>query len=483
MLESIDYKKIFYYFEQISAIPRGSKNNKGISDYLAAFADERGLFCIQDPLYNIIIKKPASKGCENSPAVIIQGHMDMVCEKEAGHSHDFTKEGLDLRIEGDFVSAYKTTLGADDGIAVAYALAILDDDTLVHPPLEIIITTDEEIGMEGAKGLDCSQLQGRYMLNLDSEEEGIFLSSCAGGKTAACHLPLSFKRAQGQLFCISVKGLIGGHSGVEIDKIRTNAVVLLGRLLSELNDSGIPYFVTDMYGGLKDNAIPREASAGIVTAPEYGEKLICKIKEREAVYKSERKGSDPGIRLEVAAETTGEYDVLEEKEFQNILMLLLMAPNAIQKMSYEIKGLVESSINLGIFRFSGERAYFSFSIRSSVSSYKEFMGNRLKHFIEFLGGSFEISGDYPAWEYKSESVLRTICSEVFKEQYGHEVRTEAIHAGLECGIIAGKMRGIDILSLGPDAFDIHTPKERLSISSAKRVYDFILKALERIAAK
>lgn len=478
VLEAIDYKKVFYYFEKISSIPRGSKNNENISNYLVEFAKEHSLTYIQDSYYNVTIFKEASKGYEEAPTVMLQGHMDMVCERENGCQHDFTREGLDLVVEGDFIYAKGTTLGGDDGIAIAYALAILEDDSMLHPALEVVITTDEEIGMQGAIGLDTARLKATYMLNIDSEEEGILLASCAGGMTSVCRLPMDTKKIQGHRVELHIAGLQGGHSGTEINKNRTNATLLMGRMLNFFKNQKLSFAIAHISGGLKDNAITREARVELVM--EDLEALEAKRLEFLSMMKKELKTSEPNLTIVIQKEEFGEYEVLTEALKEKILFFLAYTPQGIQTMSADIEGLVESSLNLGIFTMPEQEIVFSYSVRSSVHSYKKYLGERLKALIEHLGGSYVEEGDYPAWEYKADSKLRELLCKVFEKQYGYSPKIEAIHAGIECGIIAGKMPEIDIVSFGPNIFDIHTPKERMSISSTIRVYDFIVHILEEI---
>ena len=478
MLEGIDSTKVFYYFEQISNIPRGSGNNTAISNYLVDFAKEHELRYLQDEAENVIIWKDASKGQEEKPVVILQGHMDMVCEKESGSKHDFTKDPLELQIDGDFIYAKGTTLGGDDGIAMAYALAILEDTKLVHPPLEVIITTDEETGMGGAIALDASQLKGTYMLNLDSEEEGILLTSCAGGRSVNGFLPFNHVKKEGYPMDIQISGLQGGHSGTEINKNRENAVYVLGRILVSLKHQGLPFYFISLEGGLKDNAIPREAKVSILVkdkekAQRLLENIIGEIKkewverEDEAIFTIKAGAKD--------------FLYVAEAEFNKQLLLFMeLAPNGVQKMSAAISGLVESSLNLGICCTKEDGVFFSFSIRSSIVSYGAYIGLKLKDLIEYLGGTYEEVSSYPAWEYQKDSKLRDWMKEIYIEQYGKSPVIEAIHAGLECGIISQKMPELDIVSIGPDIYDIHTTKERLSISSTKRVYQYVLRVLERI---
>lgn len=478
--EAIDYKKVFYYFEKISSIPRGSGNNQGISDYLVEFAKEHGLKYIQDKALNVIIIKEASRGKEHCPAILIQGHMDMVCEKENGCDHDFTAQALELRVDGDFIYANGTTLGGDDGIALAYALALLEAEDLVHPRLEVVITTDEETGMGGALALDCSPLTGKYMLNLDSEEEGSFLISCAGGMTATLNLPLEWDMVSGTRMEIEVTGLIGGHSGMEINKNRTNATLLMGRMIHDLRKKGIPFSVLAMNAGKKDNAIPREAFLQIISGRKEAGVLLEEIQKCTERYQRELLTSEPGLKIEACSKEDGSFRVLTMESLNRLLFLLLTAPNGVQVMSSDVIGLVESSLNLGIFYIDENHAHFSYSVRSSRDSYKEFLSDKLKTCVEQVGGTYYVRGEYPAWEYKPDSRLRELCIQVFQKQYGHKPKIEAIHAGLECGIISEKIKDIDIVSTGPDILDIHTPRERMSISSVKRVYDFLIEVLERL---
>lgn len=478
MLEGIDSTKVFEYFEQISRIPRGSGNNTAISNYLVEFAKEHNLEYKQDNYENVIIWKEASKGQEDKPVVILQGHMDMVCEKEADCNHNFTKEPLDLQMDGDFIYAKGTTLGGDDGIAIAYALAILADDSIVHPALEVVITTDEETGMNGAIGLDASLLKGSYLLNLDSEEEGTILTSCAGGMTVNGTFTWEKVEREGYPVRIQISGLKGGHSGTEIDKNRENAVLVLTRLLREMRAENIVYYLSVIEGGLKDNAIPREAKAVVLVKESNHLKEV--LNQMKVSLKKELESSEPELSISYHVEEKTKMYVADKTVTDHMLFFFEQMPNGVQKMSAAIPGLVESSLNLGICKATEEGLFVSFSVRSSMQSYKKYIETKLNDLICFLGGTFAKKSEYPAWEYRSESKLREIAIAVYEEQYKKTPVIEAIHAGLECGILAGKMSDLDIVSIGPDIFDIHTPKERLSISSTKRVYQFVLGILEKI---
>lgn len=477
--EQLKPKKVFEYFEDLCQIPHGSGNTREISNYCAAFAKSHGLRYIQDEDNNVIIFKDGSKGYEASEPVIIQGHLDMVCEKENGVDIDFEKDGLKLLIDGDFLKAEGTTLGGDDGIAVAYALAILDDDSLEHPPLEIVLTVDEEIGLLGAESIDLSMLKGKKLLNIDSEEEGIFLTSCAGGLGAVCELPVTRVEQEGVCYELKVTGLQGGHSGAEIHKERGNAIVLMGRVLQSLNGE-VPFAIEELEGGLKDNAIPRETTAVIVLpSKEQEQELYAQIKILEQKLKKEYHTSDPDICIQCRKLGEGKKQVLHSSSATKALFFLRNMPNGIQHMSMDIKGLVETSLNAGIMKLSDQAFTVSFSVRSSVTSRKYELTDRLAFLIEFLGGSISVNGDYPAWEYKQESKIRNLMAEVYRDLFKKEAKFEAIHAGLECGILSGKIEDLDCISFGPDLMDIHTPKERLNISSAERVWNLIIEFLKR----
>jgi dipeptidase D len=476
-LLDMDYKKVLHYFSEISAVPRGSKNNTAISNYLAEFAKSRGLQYVQDEYENVVIIKEASSGYEDAPAIILQGHMDMVCEKTNDCTHDFLTEGIELYVDGDYIHADRTTLGADNGIAVAYVLAMLDDTSLNHPRLEAVITTDEETGMDGAMGVDVSILKGRYMINADSENEGVLWTSSAGGLTSTCELPINRISDKGLRINIAISDLQGGHSGAEIDKNRTNATKLLGRLLFELREQ-VGFSLIDMMGGLKDNAIPRDSSANLFLLPGDLEVFDKKFEELVKKYKTELVSSEPYLEIQATNLGEGEYRFLHPTSFEKVLFLLVNTPNGVQVMSTDIPGLVESSLNLGVFKVEEEKAMYCFSVRSSVNSYKQYLTDKLQYMAQFLGGEFFVRGQYPAWEFKKDSALREHLIKVFKEQYGHEPKLEAVHAGLECSFFAEKLPGVDIVSLGPEMHDIHTPKERLSISSTIRVYKYLEKVIE-----
>lgn len=476
-LEQVDYKGIFKYFAEISKIPRGSGNEAGISEYLVSFAKSRELIYNRDEANNVIIIKEATPGYEDEPAIMLQGHMDMVCEKRKDSTHDFLKDGIKLLVDGDYLHADGTTLGADNGIAVAYMLALLSDDNLKHPRLECVITADEEVGMNGAKALDVSSLKAKYMINLDSEEEGHILASCAGGLTGTSTLPVKRVRETGRKIKVSLGGLKGGHSGNDIAKNRTNANKLMARLLFDLKQKE-RYGLIHLEGGYKDNVIPREAFAELFINPGEFEQVKGSIDELMQVYIKELESSEPELHCTVEDLGEGSFDLIHPLSFEKLLFLLVQTPYGVQVMSSDMEGLVESSLNMGILRTEEDKAVICNSVRSSKSSYKHHISDRLKYLAEFLGGEYIVRSEYPAWEYRKESKLREHLNKHFKEMYGKEMKVEAIHAGLECGIISEKMPGMDIVSIGPDMSRVHTIDERLSISSAIRVYQFLERILE-----
>ena len=475
VLDQLEPKNVFRFFEQMCAIPHGSYNTKAVSDWCVAFAKERGLEHYQDEMNNVILIKEASAGYEEAQPVILQGHLDMVCEKAPGCEKDMAREGLDLAVEGDYIYAEGTTLGGDDGIAVAMALAALDDESLPHPRLEVILTTEEEVGMDGAMALDVSPIRGRKLLNLDSEAEGVFTVSCAGGSMAACGLPVARAPFGGDILRVRVAGLTGGHSGAEIHKGRANANMLLGRLLRAMAaETELRLVSAD--GGLKDNAIPVAAEA--VVAAEDGRKAKAAAERMAACFQTEYRRSDPMLTV-TAEEAAAAWQPMDASSTERTVCLLACAPNGVQTMSQDIHGLVQTSLNLGILKTGENAVTASFCIRSSVDSEKEMLKDRLACLLAQLGGGVSFSGDYPGWAYRPDSPLRELMTEVYREQYGREPKVEAIHAGLECGLLAGKLPGLDCVSIGPDLLEIHTPREKMSISSVQRVWMFVREILKR----
>lgn len=476
--EELYPQRVFYYFEQIAAIPHGSRNTKAISDFLVNFAKEHNLVWYQDENNNVVIVKEASAGYEAAEPIIIQGHMDMVCEKEKGVDIDFEKDGLKLYIDGDFLKAEGTTLGGDDGIAVAYALALLDSQEIAHPKLEVVITVDEEIGMLGADAIDLSMLTGHTMLNIDSDVEGSFLTGCAGGMAVNVTLPIKRVMQSGEKVALTITGLEGGHSGSEIDKEHGNANILMGRLLRALFEE-TPFGIISLAGGLKDNAIPRECVTELLV-PQENVNLVKEIADKlDIELKKEFMTADPSVCIEFEDLGKKEESILDFGSVSRVIFYLRSVPNGVQHMSQVMHGMVETSLNLGIMELKEDALHTVTSIQSSIGTRKADLLDRVTAIVELLGGEAEVEGDYPAWEYKQDSSLRPQIAKVYKQLYGKDPVFETIHAGLECGLLSEKIKNLDCVSFGPDNFDIHTPKERLSISSTGRVWDFIVEFLRQ----
>ncbi len=477
VLSNLEPQNVFHFFEEITKIPHGSGNVGQISDYLVKFARDRGLFCIQDELKNIIIVKEAVPGYEDEPAVILQGHMDMVAVKKPDCDIDMAKEGLRIAVRGDEIYAQGTSLGGDDGIAVAYALALLDSDTIKHPRLEVIVTVDEEVGMDGARGIDLSMLTGNRMVNLDSEDEGIFLTSCAGGARVKGKLPLSEAQRQGVAVEVTVGGLLGGHSGGEIHKERGNSNCLMGRLLYRLAET-FDIGISRLQGGLADNAIPRETKAVLVVEERDKEALLDMVRTVEGEIQAELSSKDPGAFITAGEGRPGSWLCTTAEDTAKAAAWLIALPNGVQAMSADMHGLVETSLNLGILSYEDGSLLADFSVRSSVESAKQALIDRLCAVIGLAGGSFSVSGDYPGWKYRKDSPLRDKMTALYEKMYGKTPKVAPTHAGLECGILGSKIADLDCVSMGPDMKDIHTTEETLSISSTGRVWEFLVRLLE-----
>lgn len=476
-LENCEPKRVFYYFEELCKIPHGSGNTKQISDYLVSFAKEHGLEYVQDEMNNVVIYKPATESYEDAPAVILQGHMDMVCEKRPDVDHDFTKDPLNISVKDGYVTANGTTLGGDDGIAVAYGLALLESTELAHPALEVLITVDEEIGLLGAEGFDCSALKGKRLINLDSEAEGSLWISCAGGLSGISTIPVQRVEAEGQKAAVKITGLMGGHSGAEIDKKRANANVLMGRFLYTLQKEAA-YEIISLAGGQKDNAITREADAELLVEDVNAVKA-CAEKVQKG-FREEYAGTDEGITIEITDLGASSARVLHPTSREKVLFFLMEVPFGIQKMSGSIDGLVETSTNIGIVKLGEDEFLGSSSVRSSVEAAGAALSDKICYLTEFLGGDYTVQGAYPAWEYRKDSPLRDQMVEVYEEMYGEKPNVVAIHAGLECGLFYKKIEGLDCVSLGPNMKDIHTSEEVLDIASTERVWKYLVKVLESL---
>jgi dipeptidase D len=524
ILSNLEPYNVFKYFEEICAIPHGSGNTLAISNYLVDFAQEHNLRYIQDNANNVIIFKEGTTGYEQSPAVMLQGHMDMVAVKDNDCDIDMEHEGLRLKVENGIISAEGTSLGGDDGIACAYALAILASDDIPHPPIEAVFTVDEEIGMLGATALDCSPLTSRIMLNIDSEDEGYLLVSCAGGATAICNIPVEYQPVSNEYTSVTVhvNDAAGGHSGVEINKQSANASKVLGRFLYSLNKS-TAIRIFNIEGGLKDNAIPVEAQAQLYIKKADISLLEDTISDFNKIITHEYMATDKNINVSYEKSATVENNLTNNASTETttmamtleattrILTALMNYPNGVQKMSADLEGLVQTSLNLGIMnthipsmeynhstntysRTANEchndssfvplagtgSVDFSFSVRSSISTEKEYLIEQLESLTTALGGAVEIQGEYPAWEYRKDSPLRSLMVKIFTEQYGREPVIQALHAGVECGIFSSRLPGLDCVSYGPDMTDIHTTNESMDAASVKRTWEYTLAILKEL---
>lgn len=475
-LAGLEPASVFGYFEELCAIPHGSRNTKKISDYLVSFAKEHGLRYIQDETNNVILFCDGTCGMEDRPPVILQGHMDMVCEKDADCPLDMAVDGLDITHDAERIFAKGTTLGGDDGIAVAYAMALLADKAIAHPPLEVIITVDEEIGMLGASSIDISSLKGRTMINLDSEDEGVFTVSCAGGATVTIALPVERHTVYGPCVRLNVDGLRGGHSGAEIHKNRANANKVMGEFMNRIQKI-MPLCLTSLAGGTKGNAIPRTCQATMVAMGIHLERINAIAEELQAEIRE--KYDEPEAVVQAFDVDALGGNSLSTKSTAKVIGLLCAAPNGIQAWSKDIEGLVQTSLNMGITKL-GERFSVTMSVRSSVNTEKQELLEQLKTLANFYEASYSQTGEYPAWEYRKDSHLREVMVRVYTKMFGKEPQLLAIHAGLECGLLGEKLPGLDCVSIGPQMHDIHTSRESLEIASTERTWNFLLEVLKAL---
>ena len=480
VLSGLEPKAVFEYFEKLCAVPHGSGNTKQISDLCVGFAKELGLKWRQDEVNNVVIWKNASPGCEHAEPVILQGHIDMVCVKTEDCAKDMAKEGLDLRTDGEWVWADRTSLGGDDCIAVAMILAILADESLPHPPLEAVFTVDEEVGMEGAFALDCSDLKGRKLVNLDSEEEGVFTVSCAGGVRLDCFLPgEQAPLGEETVWIVTLSGLLGGHSGAEIHKGRASANQVMGRVLYSAMERIPGLRLSSIRGGKFDNVICSENRAVVAVPKDRAGDFEDFIREFDAVLKNEYAGCDDGITL---ACERGEVDgALSREATENILRTLLAVPQGIQAMNVDFPGLVQTSLNLGVMETRVDGLHFTISVRSCIATQKAMVVQRLRAILALGGGTLEARADYPGWQYNRSSALLKDILAAYRTVSGREGRIEAIHGGLECGLFIEKLPGLDAVSLGPDLHDIHSVQERLNVASTQRVYELTRELLRHAA--
>ena len=476
-LKGLEPGKVFEFFELLCSVPHGSDNTSQISAICCRFAGERGLRFHQDELNNVIIYKGGSAGYEAHEPVIIQGHLDMVTVKEAGCDIDLEKDGLRLRHDERFVFAEGTSLGADDAIAVAMAMAVLDSDDIPHPPIEAVFTVNEETGMDGAVGLDVSRLSAKRMLNIDSEEEDVITCGCAGGLRVYGDFPLRQSIRCTNAARIGITGLCGGHSGSEIDKGRANAIKLMGRLLHRIS-SELEFGIVELNGGEKDNAIANSAQAVISCADIPLLKRI--VSNFEAEVKNEFSVTDPELALSCIELGAASRPVSERACTDQLVFVLYQCPNGVRTMSAHIPGLVQTSLNFGVMSTENDSVRLTFCLRSSVSSQKQELAEQLRSLIEHCGGTYSSGGDYPAWEYTESSPLRGTACAAYEKLYGKKPAVSVIHAGLECGLFTDKIKGLDCISFGPDILNIHTTGERLDIASTERTYALLLEMLKHM---
>lgn len=470
--EKINTERVFYYFSEICKIPHGSGNMGKIADYCENFAKNHSLNYHRDGADNVIIYKP-SKNYPND-IVILQGHIDMVCQKESDCDIDFLKDGIKTFTDGDFLKAQGTTLGADNGIAVAMILALLESD-LSLPSIEAVFTTDEEIGMIGAAKLDTFLLKGTKMINLDSEEDDTLTVSCAGGSDFTALLPITHTENKGYEVTVTLKGLKGGHSGVEIDKKRVNANILVGRFLNHLK-SNIDLQIISINGGDKANAIVGACEIKVCVFDK--DKFLSLSKEYLAVIKNEISAREPNFNYTAEIGEYGSYKTVQES--QKIISILLNCPNGIMEMSAEIEGLVETSLNLGVLKTENKNIFLQFALRSNKQSALDFLEQKLTSFFGLFGCKTSVGGKYPTWEFKENSDLQKLYIDTYYEQTNRQVKVEAIHAGLECAVFSDKIKNLDCIAIGPNVFDAHTVNESLSISSAEKIFIILIKLLQKL---
>ncbi|MCR5848892.1 MAG: beta-Ala-His dipeptidase [Lachnospiraceae bacterium] len=473
-MRKINMKNTLDYFKEICAIPHGSYNIDAISDHLTDFAKEHGLSYRQDDLKNVIIRKPASEGYENEPGIIIQGHMDMVAVKDEGVEIDLEKEGLRLEEKDGYLFAKGTSLGGDDGIALAYSLRILADDTLKHPELECVFTVNEEVGMEGAIGLDMSDIKGRYLLNVDSEEEGIITTSCAGGVTLNSLLECSCDtESYGDTYLLEIKNLKGGHSGTSIHEGRSNACILAGRLLDSIIKKGKTDLI-GISGGEKENAIPASSSM-IICTEICSEDFSDVINDFDKTVNEEYEGIEDEIVISVTPLSNTEGVKCIDKT-GIIAKALTEVPDGVIKMCENID-MVETSLNLGVMRLDEQGFKLTFCIRSSIAKEKDDLKEKVGTILAKKGFKLALSGDYPGWEFNPESMLTKRCVECYRKVYSKEPEVLGVHAGLECGILMEKKKNLDCVSIGPNILNIHTTGEKLALDSVERTERLILEII------
>lgn len=470
--------KVFKNFKILSSIPHGSGNTKKISDYCVEQAKKHNYKYVQDEADNVIIYVDGTEGYENAKPVALQGHIDMVCDKTEDCTLDMQSQPLQLLYDDEYIFANNTTLGGDDGVAIAYMLTLMEDKTIPHPPLELIFTADEEIGMLGARALDVDNLHTNRLINIDSEVEGVLTVSCAGGVRAVCNIPFTMETATGTAYVITIAGLRGGHSGTEINKGRVNANKLAGRMLNYISQE-IDFKICSINGGKKYNAIPKEAVATVCVDSNDNQEFINATKKFITMIKNEKIVNEPDLHITVEPCKLPEKS-MNHHSTQMVLFTLLQIPDGVQTMSPDIANMVQTSLNMGIVETKSDHIAMSFFLRSNAAAGKQAIVQKLKSFIEYLNGNIEFMSDYPAWEYRADSKLRDIMVKAYIELYGEEPVVTAIHAGLECGILAGKINNMDAVSFGPNIYHAHTPEEKMEIASVERCWEYLKAVLKKL---
>ncbi len=472
---------VWRYFAEISQIPRESKNEKQISNYVLGVAKRLGLQAKQDSALNVVVKKPASPGRAGAPSVCLQGHLDMVCEKNKGVEHDFEKDPIRLVRQGNFLMADGTTLGADNGIAVATNLAIMEDKSLEHGPLEFLFTVDEETGLTGAGFLKPGFVESRTLLNLDSEEEGEIFVGCSGGRDTSGTWRVNFMRAPGGSVAmrLKVQGLVGGHSGLEIDKGRGNSIKTLARVLYELHELGAR--LAHIEGGNKRNAIPREAEALVFVPKDKVRKAQAIAKKFDETIGAELASVDPDLSITLERETGDlERQVIKKDRAQGIIKALIALPHGVTKMSADIPGLVETSTNVAVISTAKGKVVLETSQRSSVASEIDEIAQTVATILELSGAKVVQDSGYPGWKPNLDSPILKIAKSTYQQLYGKQPGVQAVHAGLECGIIGEKYPGMDMISFGPTLEGVHSPDEKMHIDTVQKFWDYLLAILKNV---
>ena len=475
-LVGIKPERVFYHFEEISKIPRESYHEKAISDYLVEFGKKLNLETYQDKYYNVVLRRKATPGYENAPGIVIQGHMDMVCEKESDSNHDFRKDPIDLIVDGNRLRANKTTLGGDNGIAIAMGMAILEDESIKCGTIELLATTSEEIDLNGALSLEPNVLKGKMLINIDSEDEGVITVGSAGGVEIDILLPIKKETLTDvNLYTLSLEKLQGGHSGVEINQKRGNANKILSEVLHNLKTL-TNYSLVEVFGGSKDNAIPRSGKVVLASSKDIKDiisKVADEVKAKYVSFESE-------MSFTLEATTAKEVSVLSKKTLDSYIKTIEEIPTGVNTWMKEYPEIVESSDNLAIVKTLDENINIIVSLRSSDPEVLNELKDKIASILKENNASFEFSAGYPEWKFRAESKLREKALEVYKKLYNKDMKVEVIHAGLECGAISQNYPDIDFISVGPNLRDVHTPSEYLEIDSTERVYNYVVELINSL---